>query len=1085
LFGFPGALEKQKFVYVLNRDAATRLTISSPLEAHKSNIITFHLIGLDVAFDNPIFAAIEADYTGVEPESDDSVKFDPTTYEKVLTYYELDLGLNHVARKWTEAIDPSSNLLIQVPGGKDGPSGVMVCAENWVHWKHQGEIGSKVPIPRRINYLEDPNRGLMIVCSVTHRLKNRFFILIQSEEGDLYRLTMQTNEDGTQELSIKYFDTIPVASSLVILKSGFILAISEFGNHYLYRIDDLGDSDEEQVDYTSSQDISSFVYFKPRDLRNLSLVHSMNAANPILDAKVLNLGQEESPQLYAICGRGAQSTFRIMRPGLDLAEIAVTEVPGNPTSIWTTKLRSSDLVDSYIVVSFVNATVVFSIGESVEEINDSGLLPDVSTLLVRQIGDDDLVQVHPEGIRHIKSDKRTFEWKVPANNVITKVTANQRQILISLNDYELIYFELDAAGLLNEFPERRTSSSSISCLEIGEVPYGRLRNRFSAIGCADNTVRILSLDPDTCLEDMSMQALNSTPESLCIIDMRDPSKNNERAMYLNIGLNNGVLIRSTLNQLSGELLDSRLRFLGPKTPKLFRVVVGGENAMVALSTRTWVNYMYQGRIMMSPVNYEALEQCAAFCSETYPEAIVATSKNTVRILALENVGTWLNQQSIELTYTPRKFAHHPISNHFVILEADQNTFSPEEATHLLHEKSIEFEDEGVLCYREEFPEAQYGLIKAAPGKWASCIRVLNPIDGITNQMINLSPDEAAFSLAIVIFASQPQEVFLCVGTVSGLVYPNNFTSAAIRTYRFSDNGTYLEFVHSTPVEDIPRAMHAFQGRVLAGIGNTLRIYDFGKKKLLRKSENRQIPKGILSIESQGNRLYVTDIQESVHYAMYRYQDNRIVVFADDCVPRWVTCMAVLDYDTVVGGDRFGNIFINRLSRQLSKEIEEDVTGNRIMYEKAFLNGAAHKLEHVANYYVGDWVVSIEKVVLVPGGREVLLYTTLGGVVGALIPYGSRDDADFFQMLEIQMRQECESLVGRDHLRYRSMFAPVKVGGSEPMIFEWPQWFQIACSIVKLYFKLCRTLLMETFASNSLHYRLIRKVQLQLIWTAQC
>jgi len=30
-----GALEKQKLVYILNRDASARLTISSPLEAHK------------------------------------------------------------------------------------------------------------------------------------------------------------------------------------------------------------------------------------------------------------------------------------------------------------------------------------------------------------------------------------------------------------------------------------------------------------------------------------------------------------------------------------------------------------------------------------------------------------------------------------------------------------------------------------------------------------------------------------------------------------------------------------------------------------------------------------------------------------------------------------------------------------------------------------------------------------------------------------------------------------------------------------------------------------------------------------------
>ncbi len=58
-----GAVEKQKFVYVLNRDAAANLTISSPLEAHKSHHITFSICGLDCGFDNPIFAAIELDYS--------------------------------------------------------------------------------------------------------------------------------------------------------------------------------------------------------------------------------------------------------------------------------------------------------------------------------------------------------------------------------------------------------------------------------------------------------------------------------------------------------------------------------------------------------------------------------------------------------------------------------------------------------------------------------------------------------------------------------------------------------------------------------------------------------------------------------------------------------------------------------------------------------------------------------------------------------------------------------------------------------------------------------------------------------------
>jgi len=59
---FTGAVEKQKLVYILNRDAQARLTISSPLEAHKSNTLVYHMVGVDVGFENPTFACLEIDY---------------------------------------------------------------------------------------------------------------------------------------------------------------------------------------------------------------------------------------------------------------------------------------------------------------------------------------------------------------------------------------------------------------------------------------------------------------------------------------------------------------------------------------------------------------------------------------------------------------------------------------------------------------------------------------------------------------------------------------------------------------------------------------------------------------------------------------------------------------------------------------------------------------------------------------------------------------------------------------------------------------------------------------------------------------
>lgn len=96
------AIEKQKFVYILNRNTENMLTISSPLEAHKSHNIIFGTAGVDVGYDNPLFAVIESDY-GDWDEPDAPVKTGNVV--KNLTFYEMDLGLNHVVRKSTERID--------------------------------------------------------------------------------------------------------------------------------------------------------------------------------------------------------------------------------------------------------------------------------------------------------------------------------------------------------------------------------------------------------------------------------------------------------------------------------------------------------------------------------------------------------------------------------------------------------------------------------------------------------------------------------------------------------------------------------------------------------------------------------------------------------------------------------------------------------------------------------------------------------------------------------------------------------------------------------------------------------------------
>lgn len=61
----------------------------------------------------------------------------------------------------------------------------------------------------------------------------------------------------------------------------------------------------------------------------------------------------------------------------------------------------------------------------------------------------------------------------------------------------------------------------------------------------------------------------------------------------------------------------------------------------------------------------------------------------------------------------------------------------------------------------------------------------------------------------------------------------------------------------------------------------------------------------------GQRVVVTDVQESLFWVRYRRNENQLIVFADDTHPRWVTTACLLDYDTMASADKFGNISIVR------------------------------------------------------------------------------------------------------------------------------------------------------------------------------
>merc|ERR1719379_3255996 len=156
----------------------------------------------------------------------------------------------------------------------------------------------------------------------------------------------------------------------------------------------------------------------------------------------------------------------------------------------------------------------------------------------------------------------------------------------------------------------------------------------------------------------------------------------------------------------------------------------------------------------------------------------------------------------------------------------------------------------------------------------------------------LDPGEAAVSLALVNF-KQAENIgkVAVVGTAMNLE-PTALEKdrSYISIYRFTTYGRTLELLHKTEVNGLPVELISFHGRLLAGIGPLLHLYDIGQKRILRKAEFRQFPSYITSLQYIGMRIFAADAQESVFFLRFKRRENIFCVCAVDREPRFVTSL---------------------------------------------------------------------------------------------------------------------------------------------------------------------------------------------------
>lgn len=183
---------------------------------------------------------------------------------------------------------------------------------------------------------------------------------------------------------------------------------------------------------------------------------------------------------------------------------------------------------------------------------------------------------------------------------------------------------------------------------------------------------------------------------------------------------------------------------------------------------------------------------------------------------------------------------------------------------------------------------------------------------------------------------------------------------------------------------------------------------------------------IVSIKTSSTcgRIFAADVSESIHVLKYKPDENQLYIFADDVLKRFTNAFCLLDEDTVCGVDKFENMYVVRVPAGIEEDAEDDPTASKFKWESGMLNGAQSKMEQISQYFMGEVATAVQKVQTSKGSDIIYCATTMGGIC-AFLPFETKEELDFFTHLEMFLRIEAQPLAGRDHVMFRSSYAPVK------------------------------------------------------------
>ncbi|XP_043089547.1 DNA damage-binding protein 1 [Puntigrus tetrazona] len=705
--------------------------------------------------------------------------------------------------------------------------------------------------------------------------------LLGDMEGRLFMLLLEKEElmDGAvvlKDLHVELLGETSIAECLTYLDNGVVFVGSRLGDSQLVKlIEDINDQ-------------GSYV----------AVMETFTNLGPIVDMCVVDLERQGQGQLVTCSGAFKEGSLRIIRNGIGIHEHASIDLPGIK-GLWPLRSESGRDTDDMLVLSFVGQTRVLMLsGEEVEETELPGFVDNQQTFFCGNVAHQQLIQITSVSVRLVTQDSKSLvsEWKEPQGRNISVASCNSTQVVLAVG--RVLYYLQILTGELKQISSTEMEHE-VACLDITPLGESAGESSICAVGLwTDISARLLKLP---CFSPLHKEMLGGEiiPRSILMTTF-------EGSHYLLCALGDGALFYFGLDIQTGVLSERKKVTLGtqPTVLRTFRSL--STSNVFACSDRPTVIYSSNHKLVFSNVNLKEVNYMCPLNSEGYPDSLALANNSTLTIGTIDEIQK-LHIRTVPLYESPKRICYQEVSQCFGVLSSRVEMQDASGTTSPMRPSASTQALSSSVSSSKLFPSST-SPHETSFGEEVE-VHSLLVVDQHTFEVLHAHQflqNEYALSMVSCKLGRDPA-VYFIVGTA--MVYPEEAEPKQGRIIVFHYTDGKLQTVAEKEVKGAVYSMVEFNGKLLASINSTVRLYEWTAEKELRTECNHYNNIMALYLKTKGDFILVGDLMRSVLLLAYKPMEGSFEEIARDFNPNWMSAVEILDDDNFLGAENAFNLFV--------------------------------------------------------------------------------------------------------------------------------------------------------------------------------